>query len=404
MTNEFKEMIEIYACSVTGREYTCKELPDVDKILDLSKEQGVFFSVYSVLKERLNDGKYENLNTIYLTRILLYMEKNRKIAQLVGEIEKKGITVCMLKGVTLAKLYAVPEVRMSGDTDILVSAEDEVKVLRILEKKGFKIKHRSKECHHDECVSDEFGIVEVHIKLSYDIMKDVWFDNMEIIKEPMRREDGLTLLSYTDGYIYVILHAIDHFLSNGMSVRHISDILMYSAAYRDKIDFKRVLVLLDRLKYKSFLDAVEVIGEKYFGLEKSYDAKSSNFELILDDIEKSGIFGKNYSNAKDLFEVYTKLRIEKFKGEDSTKYMTKWRRNNILKSGSFSFKNMSKKYSFLDRRPYLLPIAWFMHLCFMVSFVFKRKRFSASFVKYRMPKMSKEIEEKIELVKKLDMI
>ena len=284
MTENFKDMLSFYAWGATGYKNIVEKEYNYAEILDLAKKQGVFYIVYSVLKQYTDSEEVVKFNTTYLMSLLNQQEKNKVIDEMISRIEEKEIEVCHLKGKTLSGFYYYPETRISGDVDLLVSEEDEVEVKRFLESEGFKISARSDDANHSECIHEELGLIELHVKLYYDIMKDVWFDSDDMIVEPFEVINGIKTLSVTDGFLYNYMHSVKHFLSNGMSVRHITDVLLYGQAHKEKIDFDRVFKILEKLKYKEFLDSFVVIGKDYFNIEPLYDAKSSNGELILTDI------------------------------------------------------------------------------------------------------------------------
>ena len=403
MTENFKDMLSFYAWGATGYKNIAEKEYNYAEILNLAKKQGVFHIVYSVLKQYTDDEEVVKLNTPYLMSLLSRQKKNSAIDEIVCRIEEKGIEVCYLKGKTLSEFYNYPETRISGDVDLLISEKDEIEVKRILEAEGFEISARSDDANHSECIHKNYGLVELHVKLYYDIMKDVWFDSEDMVAEPFEIINGTRTLSVTDGFLYNFMHAVKHFLSNGMSVRHITDVLLYGRAHKDKINFERVFKTLEKLKYKEFLDAFVVTGKQYFNIEPLYDTNNNNGELILTDLEESGIFGKNIEKAGALFEMYTDLRFSTFRKEDKTDYLTNWRRKNILKAMSYAPENMRKKYMFLEKGLIYLPKAWVLHTGDIIEKAFKRRKLVRDFIEFK-PEENKALNKKIELIRKLNMI
>ena len=403
MTENFKDMLSFYAWGATGYKNIADKEYNYSEILNLAKKQGVFHIVYSVLKQYTDAEEVAKLNSSYLMSVLSRQEKNNAIDEIVCKIEEKGIEVCYLKGKTLSELYPFPETRISGDVDLLISEKDEIEVKRLLQAEGFKISARSDDANHSECIHERLGLIELHVKLYYDIMKDIWFDSEDMICEPFEVINGIRTLSVTDGFLYNFMHGLKHFLSNGMSVRHITDVLLYGQVYKGKINFERVFSTLAKLKYKEFLDAFVVIGKEYFGIEPLYKAENQNAELILSDLEESGIFGKNIEKAGALFEMYTDLRFSTFKSGNKTDYLTGWRRKNIIKAMSYSPENMKKKYMFLEKGKLYLPKAWLLHTGDIIGKAFKRKKLVKDFVEFR-PAENQALNKKIEIIRKLNMI
>ena len=146
-----------------------------------------------------------------------------------------------------------------------------------------------------------------------------------------------------------------------------------------------------------------VIGEKYFNIKPLYQTENENIELILTDIEESGIFGKNIEKAGALFEIYTDLRFSTFKDGNKTEYLTAWRRRNILKAVSYSMENMKKKYTFMEKGNKYIIKAWTLHTKDIIEKALKRKKLAKDFIEFK-PAENKALEKKIELIKKLNMI
>ena len=403
MTENFKDMLGFYAWGSTGYKNIKDKEYDYKEIMNLAKKQGVFHIVYSVLKQYTDDEAVASMNSLYFMSVLNHQAKSEALEGVIKKLEAENIEVCHIKGKTLSSLYYYPDTRISGDIDLLIDEKNEIKAKRILEREGFKCEMRSDDANHSECIHEGLGLIELHVKLYYDIMKDIWFDSDDMIKEPYEVIEGIKTLSYTDGFIYNFMHATKHFLSNGMSIRHITDVLLYGNKHKDKINFERVFKTLENLKYKEFLDAFVIIGEKYFNIQPLYITSSTSDELILTDIEESGIFGKNIQKAGALFEIYTDLRFSTFKNGDKTKYLTNWRRKNIFKAVSYSKENMKKKYSFLDKSMIYLPKAYVLHTAEIMRKVFKRKKLVKDFVEFK-PAENEALNKKIELIKKLNMI
>ena len=47
-------------------------------------------------------------------------------------------------------------------------------------------------------------------------------------------------MTLTDHLLYLILHALKHFLYSGFGIRQVCDIALFSERYRDEIDWSRV--------------------------------------------------------------------------------------------------------------------------------------------------------------------
>ena len=81
-------------------------------------------------------------------------------------MEEQGIPVILLKGCTAAEYYPVPELRKSGDIDLLMRNEKEARqACDALAQKGF-VQEKSLANHHINCVSPDGICVELHNMLA----------------------------------------------------------------------------------------------------------------------------------------------------------------------------------------------------------------------------------------------
>lgn len=401
------------SCKISYRDF------DLATVMKHASEQGIWQSVFAGIKDAVKNGDiiipedkiplFEGFNKQLIINCLQRQQRWEAVKSIIAKIEENGIKCCVLKGETLAVLYKNPECRASGDVDLLIDESGEAKALEILRENGFEVEIRAKSGNHDECFHPELGALELHVSLYYDIMQDVWFDNQEMMQEPLRNMGDINALGITDGYIYTLLHAVKHFLSNGLCVKQIMDVLLYEKAYKNEIDFKRVSDLLVHLKYKSFSDSLKSFGVKYFGFsdadfyEFKYDEALA--EKILNDVFEGGLFGKKEERS-EFFEIYNAYRFSTFKKGDFNAFMTAWRRKNVLKSMSFSWENMKIRYPYVLKKPYLLPLAWVNHVFVIVKTGLKRFRLVKQSLHYTAPEGEDTavIEKRISLFREFDMI
>ena len=414
MNKSFEHLMYLYGCGAKGMPAKPLEDADFNEIIRLANLQGAWQTVFYAVKSSENANLMpkellKEYNARYLLSCISNQQKLEYINAVTQKMEDSGISVCILKGQSLASLYAQPDTRISGDVDMLVNTKDEQKAIDILRDEGFDVEIRPESSNHSKCTHPALGVIELHVSLYYDIMSDVWFDNIEMLTEDFTVINGVKTLGITDNYIYVVLHAVKHFLSNGLGLRQIMDLLLFTKEYKDKINKERVQFVFSHLKYQQFINNLYGIGIEYLGFKKDdlfeCDYNKEQMLKILEDVEIGGLFGKNESERKDFFEIYNSLRFETFKNENFTKYMTKWRRKNSMKKISLSFSNMKKHYAFLKKHPYLLPVAYAKHIFKIVKTVSKRRKLLHDSVLYKAPDNSSALVlNRLALIKDLGMI
>ena len=376
MTKDFLDMLHLFSCGATGKNPENREY-NLNEILRLSGEQGVFTFVFLSLQKLFNEGKlsisvadFAYLQSQYTQAVFSSIRKNAAVNQTLKYLEENGISCCMLKGQILSGLYAVPEARISGDTDLLMpSADMEEKVCDVLKQIGFEIIPRPKTSHHAMCKRQDTGLIEFHLSLYDELFEDIWFKNKgeklgEYVKITTTEGYTYKTLGYNDNAIFITLHAIKHFFSEGLGIRQIMDMLLFNITYKEKINWEKYNEVMNKLRFKKLIDHLYAIGNAYLGFdfEIANNIEIQNIEAILIDIETGGLFGKEDSNRQQFYNSATKERSGKT-DEEYDKYIDEWKENLSLKSKLFpSLSDMTKMYKTLNKHKYLLPFFWIKRL------------------------------------------
>ena len=403
MSADFLDLMHLFSCGALGKEPNAKEY-NINEILRLSSEQGVFAVVFLSLEKLYNkkcltitEHDFAYLKSQYTQAVFSSIRKNAAVNIAVQQLKNSGFDCVMLKGQILSGLYAVPETRISGDTDLLLpSAGMEHLACQALEKIGFETIKRPDTSHHAMCKRADAGLIELHLSLYDEIFEDLWFNNRGEKREEyinITTKDGYTYktLSYTDNAVFITLHAIKHFFSEGVGIRQIADMLLFNKTYKDEINWEKYNKLMEKLKFKKLVDHIYEIGRRYLDIDicKTSDIDEKNIEDILYDIETGGLFGKEDKSRKDFYMEATKERSQKDDSEYD-EYIRQWKGNISLKRKLFPPESdMKKAYNILNNHAYLLPVFWIVRLIKIFAGKIKPKKIN---------------DKRLELLKNLDII
>lgn len=323
MTNNFKDMLNLFSCAVNGANIRTDLPYDFNAIFALSKKQQidtilfpVINSIYSQNQSLIEKSTYDRWESDFYKTISFSMIRTNYINKLLSNFEEQNIDYCVLKGEVLADLYFVPDSRVSGDVDIWIRDCNKVKnALNILAADGFRVPATNSNSHQIECYHKIYGLVEIHTDICDKIAKTLWFENkLRFDEKPIRFEDKkgnkFYTLSYTDGAVFVAFHFLKHFLSHGCGCRQLMDMLLYFTRYKQQINWEKFDLVFKELNYLRFIKMCEKIGEKYFGLnfETDIDVSDEIIESILTDLETAGVFGKEEEYRDDFTISYSKRR------------------------------------------------------------------------------------------------
>ena len=296
--------------------------------------------------------------------------------KLLTDMNDAGIHVLLMKGYAVADCYAAPDCRLSGDTDLLITLEDEKLACKFLKEKGFTVNPRWKNGHHSVCNHPQHGCVELHVQLYDEIVEDVWFGKIsetEFVKDPhllVETEAGkYRTLGYTDHFIFLVLHMIKHFILSGLTIQMMLDVALYFKTHADRIDVDRVWDTVNSFHYDKLLDCVLWATIQHCGFTAEDFPGIGNeppeqVDALLSDLEEGGWMGCSDEEArKQGWHEYNKIIMLKKRSKlGYVIHMLAWNFG-ILRTALFPpVQKLQKNFPYSEKYPVLLPIAWLHRL------------------------------------------
>lgn len=280
--------------------------------------------------------------------------KTMKILQVYRQFLKQGLKVLVVKGLVCRSLYPQPDNRQSNDEDLYVQKEEYEAVKDILLKNNFTVISESNDV--TTFIDPSSGSsIELHTALfsleskaygNYQRYFDQAFDECIV-----HRIDGVEVysLEYTQHLLFLILHFVKHFFHGGVGIRQVVDIVMYSEAYGDKVDWDRLYDILKELNIyvlivNLFAMAHDQLEFDYTKIQIPKGIDKSDYQDLFDDIMDAGIFGQSSS--------------ERIHSATITLNTISEGKTSVLKSVFPSLKEMQGKYKYLNKYPVLLPFAY----------------------------------------------
>ncbi len=292
-----------------------------------------------------------------MCRCIAVCEKQKlEIASVCSAFDSNGIDYMPLKGTILRDMYPHADMRLMSDADILIKTDQYGSIKPIMLELGFE---ESVESDHEYIWKKDGIVIELHKRLLPSYNKDyyAYYGDGWKIAVPLEASAHRFTMSKEDQMIYLFTHFAKHYRCGGIGLRHITDLYVYRNSV-GKLDEEYIKNELGKLKtyefYKNIIKTIDV----WFGGAES-DEKT---ELITDVIFSSGVYGTN-SQRKIAETIILKNNDSLIKNEKA---------QHIIRMVFPSLKNMRLKYGFLEKMPFLLPVAWVIRL-FKVLF-FKGKR------------------------------
>lgn len=192
-------------------------------------------------------------------------------------LEQEGIRAILLKGAATASYYPTPELRKTGDVDILIPEEGVFeRAVGILEREGFKVQEEQAALHHVELKNKEGISVEIHRILAEPFESRKMNQYLEGLlpayeDHVMPNESwGVRFYQPGDAYhaFYLVIHMLQHFLRAGFGLKFLCDWTVFwnrEVAAEEKEIFLR---LASESGTKGFVTVLTEACVRYLGLRR----------------------------------------------------------------------------------------------------------------------------------------
>ena len=297
--------------------------------------------------------------------IFSQIQRTNHFLEVYKKLSEKNIKILVFKGIIFRNMYNNPDDRISSDEDILIKKEDYEKVKEFFLSEGFEFIDKGEECAYFSkstglCIEVSTSLFS-HESKAYGHLNKLFEDVFEkSIKINLDKIDILTL-SHEQHLIYIVFHNMKHFLTGGFGIRQVADFSKYIETYGEYINWEKFWSDLKDLNYDTFALNLIEISLKYLGFNDdkitypdnitSFDElKNSqkyyiNSESLINDILDAGVFGASTMDRKHT-ALMTLDAVEDKK------------KSNRLKAVFPNVNYLKDNYTYLQKYPILLPVAW----------------------------------------------
>ncbi len=312
MKREEAELLEqlqyaLQAPPIPSDGFFCLQEPE--EMLALAREHAVMPLLYHLCEVpgNLTDAQRTAIQTAAKTAVrtnyrLLFVTK------FVTEyLREHGICAIVLKGVATASYYPVPELRKSGDVDLLIPGEaDFARAIELLRQADFEPCEKQDALHHLELKNKEGICVEVHRILAEPFESKKVNAYLESLLPEYGREVaendawGFPFCQPADGChaFYLILHMLQHFLRAGFGLKFLCDWVVFWNRPVEEPQKQTFLRLVEGSRTGGFVGIMTAACVRYLGLPgervafilETYPA-DGEVEAFMEEIFGAGEFG-----------------------------------------------------------------------------------------------------------------
>ncbi len=294
-----------------------------------SKHQGILAIVYDVvskLPKELQPPRNIKLQwALSVEGVENRYTLQRKTSAFLAELwAESGIQTIVMKGLAIGTYYPNPAHRECGDLDcflttgsIPITCDGYEQGNQIAERLGAKV---NRDYYKDAAIRYRGLMVENHsfflpIRGSRRMKCLEHHLRKVVLRGKISHVSGTKLIVPSPDFnaLFLSMHGFNHFISEGIRLRHILDWALLLKTEQNNIDWEEFYHWADKMHLTRFVDALTTISVERLGLQITVPAIHSSSpyaERILHDTlyESEGLFNKDYSAWKSRF-ILVKSKI-----------------------------------------------------------------------------------------------
>lgn len=297
-------------------------------------------------------------------QVLNQTVRSAEFADLYHKLRAAGLHPIVVKGQLCSRLYPLKDHRISADDDIYIPDAEFMACHEQLLANGLRTGTPADElASADEVPYTKDGsplYIELHRHL-FDSAEDAHDELNHFFTDINPVEtDGFLAMPPHEHLLYVLLHAYKHFVRSGIGLRQFCDIGLWAREYHDEIDWQRLHEQCESVHAATFAAASFRIARDYLGIDfdlpTPWDA-SIDVEPLLHDSLCGGVYGSNDLTRLHSSTVTLNAVKASRTGEKSSVLSTVFPKREYLE----------RRYPYLKKRPYLLPVAWVQRIAHYAS-------------------------------------
>ncbi len=367
LTTTETQFLHIVKAAISGGDLPAEKV-DWPAIFTLANQQKLLPILFEAVRKM--PAAEENVALFAVTKqqvigqVLNQTVRSAEFSDLYHKLRSAGLHPIVVKGQLCSRLYPLKDHRISADDDLLIPDGEFMACHEQLLTNGLTTGTPADElATADEVSYTKNGsplYIELHRHL-FDSSEDAHdeLNHFFASLKPVETDSFLTMPPH-EHLLYLLLHAYKHFVRSGIGLRQFCDIGLWARAYHAEIDWQRLHDQCASVHAATFAAAAFRIARDYLGIDfdlpMPLDA-SIDAEPLLHDTLCGGVYGSNDLTRLHSSTVTLNAVKASRTGEKSSVLSTVFPKREYLE----------RRYPYLKKRPYLLPVAWMQRIAHYAS-------------------------------------
>lgn len=362
LTATERQFLHIAKAGVSGGALPAENM-DWPAVFALAGQQKLLPIVFEAVRKSPaaaeNAALFAAVKQQVIAQVLHQTVRASEFAALYQTLRAAGLHPIVVKGQLCSRLYPLKDHRISADDDLYIPDAEFMACHKQLLANGL-----TTDTPVDElATADEVSYTKNGSPLYIELHRHL-FDSAEDAHDELNHFfadlnpveiDGFLAMPPHEHLLYLLLHAYKHFVRSGIGLRQFCDIGLWARAYHGEIDWQRLHDQCARVHAATFAAAAFRIARDYLGIEFDLPAPWSDAvdaEPLLHDSLCGGVYGSNDLTRLHSSTVTLNAVKASRTGEKSSVLRTVFPKRTYLE----------RRYPYLKKRPYLLPVAWAQRL------------------------------------------
>lgn len=367
LTTTETQFLHIARAAISGSDLPIEKV-DWPAVFALAGQQKLLPILFEAVRKMPAAGENAALFAVtkqqVIGQVLNQTVRSAEFADLYRKLRSAGLHPIVVKGQLCSRLYPLKDHRISADDDLYISDAEFMACHEQLLANGL-----TTDTPVDElATADEVSYTKNGSPLYIELHRHL-FDSAEDAHDELNHffadlnpveMDGLLTMPPHEHLLYLLLHAYKHFVRSGIGLRQFCDIGLWAREYHDEIDWQRLHEQCESVHAATFAAASFRIARDYLGIDfdlpMPWDA-SIDVEPLLHDTLCGGVYGSNDLTRLHSSTVTLNAVKASRTGEKSSVLSTVFPKREYLE----------RRYPYLKKRPYLLPVAWVQRIAHYAS-------------------------------------
>ena len=352
------QFLHIAKTAVSGGELPT-EAVDWPAMFTLANQQKLLPILFEAVRKTPAAGEnaplFAAIKQQVIGQVLNQTVRSAEFADLYRSLRAAGLHPVVVKGQLCSRLYPLRDHRISADDDLFIPEGEFFACHQALLANGLTTDTPADELPTADEVSytkkDSPLYIELHRHL-FDSAQDAHDELNHFFADIAPVEvDGFLTMPPHEHLLYLILHAYKHFVYSGIGLRQFCDIGLWARAYHDRIDWQRLHDQCAGVHAATFAAAAFRIARTYLGIDFDLPGLwdgDVDVEPLLHDTLCGGVYGSNsYTRLHSSTVTLNAVKASRTGGKSS-----------VLRTVFPKRAYLERRYPYLKKRPYLLPVAW----------------------------------------------